>query len=153
MAFTNFSKEPRVRGERIGAVESKPVKMVLNRNYTLASTLGHVLTFKKDTPLMVPAIMVHACAQIGAVRADGKDVFEEPEPVEQQPVDPAQRLVAVRKAIENIVSANEREDFTAGGSPKTTAVSREAGFRVDQTEVRTAWQARNDELASNNDAE
>jgi len=154
MAFTNFSKEPRASAERIGAVKDvKPVPMVLDRNYTLASTLGHILTFKKGQTLNVPPIMVHACAQIGARRVDGQDVFEEPEPVAPQPVDPAQRLVAIRKAVEVVVDKNEREDFTAGGSPKVTAVSRETGFKVDQTEVRKAWQARNEELASNNDAE
>jgi hypothetical protein len=154
MAFTNFSKEPRVSAERIGAVrEVKPVEMVLNRNYTLASTLGHVLTFKKDKPMPVPPIMVHACAQIGAVRVDGKEVFDEPESAEPQPVDPAQRQIAVRKAVESIVDKNERDDFTAGGSPKVSAVSRETGFKVDMTEVRKAWQARNERLASNDDAE
>ena len=127
------------------------VKMVLDRNYTVRSTLGHMITFKKGVPTVVPGIMVRSCAEVGAKRVDGKEALAVEDEQEQprQPVDPAERLDDVRAAIEVIVKDNDVDDFTAGGTPKVAAVSREAGYKVDQTEVNRAWKARNEELASN----
>lgn len=129
-------------------MKQEPIMMVLNRNYSVSSTLGHVLTFKKGEPLPVPPIMVHECASIGAERVDGKDVFKEPEPVAPMPVDPSQRQLDIRKAIDGIVERNARDDFTAGGSPKVKAVSDEVGYKVDQSEVSRAWRVRAEELAN-----
>ena len=76
MALTNFGKVPeRERGAVPDMTEKGPVVMVLNRDFSLASTLGHVLTFKKDEPMPVPPIMVRACAEIGATRVDCVDPF------------------------------------------------------------------------------
>ena len=152
MALTNFGKVPeRERGE--GALpdmkETEPVVMALNRNYTLASTLGHVLTFEKDKPMPIPPIMVRACAEIGAVRVDGVDAFEiVEEPKDAQPVDPGVRLEQVRAAIDVICERNGRNDFTASNTPKVKAVSEEVGYKVDRNEVSKAWAQRNEELAA-----
>lgn len=126
------------------------VKMVLDRNYTVRSTLGHMITFKKDQPMDIPVTMVRSCAEIGAKRVDGKDslsVAAEEKP--SQPVDPGQRLDDVRAAIEAIVERNDVDDFTAGNKPKVAAVTEQAGYKVDQNEVNRAWNQRNEELASN----
>jgi hypothetical protein len=147
MAFTNFSKQ-NIK-ERIGAV-AKTVTMKMERNYTVASTLGHMITFKKGVPMEVPEVMVRTCAEAGAVSVNGVDPFQEPEREgPYQPIDPGQRLNDVRKAIEKIVTANERDDFTAAGTPSVGAVSREAGYRIDRAEVQRVWQLRNEELAAN----
>ena len=147
MAFTNFLK-PVTDGS--GAVKkAKPVMMVLGRNFTVRSTLGHMLTFKKDVPMTVPPIMVRTCAEIGAERVDGDDAFKEAEQVAPtQPVDPGQRLEDVRKAVDKIAEINDVNDFTAGGSPTVGAVSRETGFKVDRNEVKIAWQQRSEDLAN-----
>lgn len=130
------------------------VKMVLDRNYTVRSTLGHMITFKKDVPMNIPAVMVRSCAEIGAKRVDGEEalVIEADEEQVVQPIDPGQRLEDVRAAIEVIVERNDVDDFTAGGTPKTPAVTKEVGYKVDHTEVTRAWKQRNEELASNDSA-
>jgi hypothetical protein len=152
MAFTNFSKPLQ---KRIGAVaKQKPVLMRLNRNYTLRSTLGHMLTFKKDVPMPIPPIMIRACAEIGAERVDGKDAFEVKEVVKVvQPVDPGSRLDDVRAGLDKIAERNDSREFTAAGMPKVAVVSEVVGYKVDRTEVTKAWQDRAEELAENNDTE
>lgn len=134
--------------------QTEPVMMTLNRNYTLASTLGHVLTFKKDQPMPVPPIMIRACAEIGAVRADGVDAFHREEVIKDtQPVDPGVRLEQIRAAVDLVCERNNRDDFTAGNSPKVPAISAILGYKVDRNEVATAWQQRCEDLANSNDAE
>ena len=126
----------------------KTVTMVFHKNYTLRSTLGHMLTFKKDVPMPVPGVMVRACAEIGAKRVDGEEAFDEPEvKTETQPIDPNQRMDDVRAAIDKIVERNDSSDFTAGGTPKVASVTAETGYKIDMTEVKRAWQQRNEELA------
>jgi hypothetical protein len=147
MAFTNFSKPNIVRR---GAVAiAKPVVMKINRNITIRSTLGHMLTFEKDVPMPVPPIMVRSCAEVGAERVDGVDVFKEPEEdATVQPVDPGQRLEDIREAIERIVERNITKEFTAAGIPSVPTVSKEVGYRVDRTEVAKAWRDRSEDLAN-----
>ena len=128
---------------------SEPVEMVLDRNYTVRSTLGHMITFKKDVSIAIPAVMVRSCAEAGAKRVDGGDAFVAPKATEQptQPIDPGQRMDDVRAAIEQMVERNDVNDFTAGGSPKTSAVTAEVGYKIDRNEVARAWKQRNEELA------
>lgn len=125
---------------------NKVVKMVLNRNYVLRTTLGHSVAFKKGEPINVPAIIAKSAAEIGAERVDGKDVFEAPVEAPVQPVDPSQRGEDIRKAVETIVDRNAIKDFTAGGTPKVAAVSAQVGYKVDQVEVAKAWAAHNEDL-------
>ena len=126
----------------------KPVLMKINRDITIASTLGHMLTFKKDVPMPVPPIMVRTCAERGAERVDGADVFNEPaEDAYVQATDPGQRLEDIREAIARIVTINDTGDFTAAGVPNVAAVGREVGYRVDRTEVVKAWRQRSEDLA------
>ena len=122
-----------------------PIYMVMSHNRTVASTLGHVLTFTKDEPLPVPPIMVKECAERGAVRVDGEEVFKEEEEKPKFPVDPGARQQDIRAAMEKIVERNDSKEFTAGGTPTVSAVSEEVGYRVDRTEITKAWQDRADE--------
>lgn len=125
------------------------VKMVMGRNFTLRTTLGHSIRFRKDEPVNVPVIIAETAAQYGAVRVDGQEVFAEPVAKPAQPVDPAKRMKDIRAAIEAIVEKNNVDDFTAGGTPKVSAVSRETSYKVDHREVTTAWADRNEELLNN----
>lgn len=130
-------------------MSTKTVMMKLNRSFTLRSTLGHMLTFKKDVPMPVPLVMVRSCAAIGAERVDGEEVFKE-EKVEDttQPIDPGERLEDVRAAIDEVVATNAREDFTAAGVPNVKSVSAAAGYKVDRSEVLKAWRQRAEDLAN-----
>lgn len=118
--------------------------MTLNRNYTMSTTLGHSIFFKRGTPTHVPPALRSLAISIGAVPADGGDpnVLPEDELVSNSPVDPEERAAAVRKAIDMIVRANERGDFTAAGVPTVAAVTQVAGWKVQAREIAQEWQAR-----------
>ena len=125
----------------------KTVEMVMDRNFTVRSTLGYMITFHKGVPMPVPEIMVRTCGEHGARRIDDVDVFAPPPetPRPKQAVDPGERLADVRAAIEKLVEMNDVSDFTAGGTPKTPAVTREAGYKIDFMEFTKAWQQYNED--------
>lgn len=124
-------------------------KLVLNRNYVLPTTKGHVIAFKKGEPIHVPASCYQDAIAIGAQPEDGSDpnVLED-EKVSTAPIDPADRNARILAAIEQIVASNERKDFTAAGSPTVKAVERVLGFDVDGREVAAVWQERHEKKAA-----
>lgn len=120
------------------------MQMVLNRNYTMATTLGHTIQFKRNTPTHVPPQLRSQAIAIGAVPADGSDpdVLQDEVQANAAPIDPTERVTAVRTAIETLVRRNERLDFTAAGIPTVAAVSQVAGWKVSAREISNEWQAR-----------
>lgn len=123
-------------------------KMKLNRDYRLATTLGHVIVFKKDEEIEVPDTIVRAAIDIGAEFCDEgarEEVFKEPEAGPATPVVPAERQDAIQAAIDTIIERNSRDDFTATGNPKLKAVQDETGFKLDKGELIQAMKARNED--------
>ena len=125
-------------------------KLILNRDYVLATTKGHVIAFKKGEPTHVPASCYQDAIAIGAQPADGSDpnVLEDRKADNKAPSDPAERSSLILAAIEKIVASNERKDFTAAGSPTVKAIEREVGFDVDAREVATMWQEYHEKKAA-----
>lgn len=125
-------------------------KLVLNRNYVLATTKGHVIGFVKGVPMHVPAAAYNDAIAIGAQPEDGSspDVLGNDAGGTKAPSDPAQRNPLILAAIETLVAKNERKDFTAAGSPSVKAIERELGFDVDSREVATVWQAYHEKKAA-----
>lgn len=121
--------------------------MVLNRNYVHASVYGHSVRFAKGEPTPVPNIIVRECVALGAERYDGKPAIEEDSAKEAAPLHAEDRMEAVLAAIERVIERNERDDFTGTGLPKVAALSDEAGFKVDKTELNRVWQERADRKA------
>lgn len=121
-------------------------KLVLNRNYTLTSTLGHSIEFVKGVPTHVPPAMYRAALEIGAMPADGEsvDVLEDSKPA--APIDPAERAELIMMAIKDIVARNEREDFTAAGAPSVQAVTKAVGFKVASSEIAAQWQLHHEQV-------
>lgn len=124
------------------------ISMVLNRNMTLSTTMGHVIRFVKDKPINVPSICRAAAAEIGAVPTDGKPVGEEDAPKKLPVIDHAERREKILEAIELLVERNERGDFTAAGVPSVSPVNSLLDFRADAKEIALAWQARHDAIAN-----
>jgi hypothetical protein len=124
-------------------------KLVLNRNYVLATTKGHTIAFEKGEPTHVPASCYQDAIAIGAQPADGSDpdVLKD-EKTDKAPADPAERNPLILAAIEKIVAGNERKDFTAAGSPTVKAVERELGFDVDAREIAGVWQEYHEKKAA-----
>jgi hypothetical protein len=119
----------------------------LNRNHTLRSLYGHVVTFKKDEDTFVPNIVVNECVAIGAVQVDGTPDVLGPEEKTEKPLSPAEREAAILAAFDKLVATNDREDFTGSGLPSDKAVERETGFKVDTKERNSLWNKRREQMA------
>lgn len=123
--------------------------MVLNRDYTLISTMGYSIRFEKDVPTLVPPAIRREALAIGALPADGEEpnvLKDDNKP--QEPTDPAERNEAIMKAVLEMVEQNQREDFTAAGAPKKEAVEKLVGFKVDKREVAAVWQEYHEQKAA-----
>lgn len=128
---------------------SETPKLVLNRNYVLATTKGHSIAFEKGVPTHVPPSVYAEAIAIGATPDDGSDpnvLLEDTK--KSYPTDPLERKPLITAALEKIVADNERTDFTAAGSPTVAAITREVGFNVSAAEIATAWQAYHDAKAA-----
>lgn len=98
-------------------------KMLLNRNYVLASLRGHRIKFIKGEAVNVPPSLVSEAVAIGAVMADGAEVNLLPEDAPKVPITPIDvRKEAIFKAFDRVIDINDREDFRGNGSPTTKAV-------------------------------
>jgi hypothetical protein len=117
-------------------------EFTLGRNYTLRSVMGHTIVFKKDEPTWVPREIEAEAMAIGAVPVDGEvhvtEVDENPAK-NAGPDDVIERKEKIKTAIKQIVSANQRNDFSASGSPKVPALNRVLGFEVDAHERDVIW--------------
>lgn len=128
---------------------SDPTMLVLNRNYTMATTKGHVIAFEKNKPTAVPKSAYNDAIAIGAMPADGADPDVLPnEKNDVVPQDPADRNPLIYAALVKLIERNDREDFTAAGSPTVDAVSREVGFKVAAKEIAGQWQEYHEKKAA-----
>jgi hypothetical protein len=112
---------------------------VLNRNYTLQSTYGHIINFKKGEPTHVPPLLVKECVQIGAEQTDGvPDVLGDEKEAVQLTLSERQELL--KEAFKDIVSKNDPEDFSAQGAPRVDAVEKSLNMKFTRAEILEAWQ-------------
>lgn len=115
----------------------------------IRSTLGHSVYFPgNDEAVFVPAILQGQALEAGAefVEDKQKEQYEkvqgETQAVRQSegPIDIKDRQVALVEGVRKLVLANNSDDFTAGGLPKVKALAAVVGFRIDISDVRTAWE-------------
>lgn len=133
--------------------------MTLNRNYVLATTIGHSVRFRKDQPTQVPASVVHEAAAIGAIPEDkevalvkGTDEVQAAAKEHQELAhNPVNRRAAIMTAIKILVETNERGSFDAATKPHPKAISDKAGFKVDAKERDVVWKEYLNELATAED--
>lgn len=113
------------------------MNFTMQRDRTVASTLGHSIEFKKGVPTHVPPAMYDLVQQHGAVPDE-----EIPEPEETKtlvPTDPVERTGLIQAAIEIIATRNRSEDFTANGAPHAKVLTAELGWPVDARERDLEW--------------
>lgn len=115
------------------------MKFVLNRNYKLRSTSGHMLDIEKAVPFDAAAILANELIAIGAECLDGKvDVLGEEKP-EKIPLSPAERETAILTAMTMMQEDNARNDFTAQGLPHVKRIEAIVGFDIDTKERDALW--------------
>jgi hypothetical protein len=113
------------------------MKFILNRDRTVASTLGHAIAFKKGVPTHVPPEMYSDVIAAGAVPEE--ELTEKDIPKADHPTDPTEREAALFEAFEALVLRNDSADFTAGGIPRDNVLERAVGFKVSSKEREAAW--------------
>lgn len=129
-------------------MSAKARLFTLNRNFTIHSKFGHDVRFLKDTPVLVPPLLIEEVLAIGAVAADGAAGVAEVETPKQPEMTDQDRGKTILAAVELIAEGNVRTDFTAGGTPTAKAVGRVTGFEVFTREVNVAWQEFHDKQAA-----
>lgn len=116
------------------------MKFVLNRNYVLASVMGHSIRFEKGVPTHVPSECHREAVAIGAISEEEIEMEDKkPEDV-QEPTDPEVRRKAVFGAFEQLVLRNSRDDFTAGGAPHGKAIKAILGWALNNRDRDALWQ-------------
>lgn len=116
-------------------------KMVLNRNHTISTTLGHVVRFRKGEETDVPKEVVSLALSIGAELLDAA-ALADVQPVEEVKAalpEGDERETAIFKAIATLEERNEREDFSGSGAPNLDALKGLLGFKVDKVERNNLW--------------
>lgn len=113
------------------------MKYIAPRKMTVASTCGRSVEFQKGVPTYAPPQMHADLIAVGVVPEEDIDEPEVKGPVE--PTVPHEREAAVFKAFEAVILRNEREDFTANGSPHGKVLAKELGWKLDNKERDPLW--------------
>ena len=114
------------------------MKFILNRNRTIASTLGHTIEFKKGEPTYVPKELWAEVQTIGAVPES--EIIEEARTATSEPSDPIVREAAIMLAFNQLVLGAKRESFSGTGVPHAKALVSQMGFAIDNKERDALWQ-------------
>lgn len=124
---------------------SKQVKgmteVVSNRDYTLATLLGHTIFFKAGKKTMCPDMVLEEAIAVGIIPTDNSDLpgppgLDGPLPAE---VTGSARVAQIRDIIEALVERNGRGDFTASGIPSKKVIEHALGYRIDDSELGKVW--------------
>lgn len=115
-------------------------KMVMQRNFTVRSTKGHVIQFTKGEATYVPPVVVEECMQHGALPVDGEVLPVHEDPVEAPIPEGPAREQAILDAITKLVKANKRNDFGASGRPKVVVIERMVDFDITERERDQVWE-------------
>lgn len=113
------------------------MKFTMSRDRVVASTMGHSIRFEAGVPQFVPPGLYGEVMAAGGVADD--EVPEGTKPTSTEPVEPHEREAAMFAAFEKIALANKSGDFTAGGTPRDKAMTRELGWGPEASETATAW--------------
>lgn len=113
------------------------MNFTMNRNHTVASTMGHAVEFLKGVPTHVPPALYAEVQAAGALPET--EISEDEAPKSNEPTDPVERKLALFAAFDKIALRGRREDFTAGGAPHNAVLSTELGWTVAAKERDIAW--------------
>jgi len=109
------------------------------RDFTVRTMAGHTLHFKKGEPRFVPPEVRHLMTEHAIMPVSDDIPVVEAEEKTPPPAGDTRRE-RIYEAVKMLVELNDPNEFTAGGIPKTSSVSKVAGFTVDASERSTAWE-------------
>ena len=114
----------------------------LHRNYSMSTTAGYVIDFKKGEATWVPPACVPVAVSIGAQPVDATiadvDILP-PEPKASVALTPEQKQKLFSDAFEKMLLRNNRGDFTASGLPHLKQLETVLGVPVSQQERDEYW--------------
>ena len=114
-------------------------EFTLHRNHLLRTTKGVTIKFDANKPVYVPPVAVPDAVAIGAQPVGHEvDVLPDEVPVEV-PLTVGQRKERMFEAFQTLIDRNERNDFTASGSPNAKKVAAMVGFDVSINERNSLW--------------
>ena len=121
----------------------------LHRNYSMSTTAGHVIDFKKGEKTLVPPACVPNAIALGAQPVD--KTLDSPEidqiPKEAAPVvslTPDEKQKLVFEIFDKMLLRNFRGDFTASEHPHAKKLEELLGFPMPPGERDEMWVAYND---------
>ena len=115
---------------------------VANRDVPVTSTSGHTIRFIKDDPKEVPMDMRRLCMERGVLPVGGvAPVVEDdtPKPKKVAPTQLEEREELIRVAMQEMIDAKRRTDFTAAGLPRADQLAKITGFEVSPAERDRIW--------------
>ena len=122
-------------------------EVVSNRNFTLATTKGHIIFFKKGQPTMCPNLILEDAIAVGILPTDDSDLPGGEDSVLPVEATGSARIQQIRDIIEALMRRNGRGDFTASGIPQKKVVEGALGYRIDETELGRVWHTMQQENA------
>jgi hypothetical protein len=122
-------------------------EVVSNRNFTLATTKGHIIFFKKGRPTMCPNLILEDAIAVGILPTDDADLPGGDDSVLPVEATGSARIQQIRDIIEALMRRNGRGDFTASGIPSKKVIEHALGYRIDETELGRVWHTMQQENA------
>lgn len=109
------------------------------RNFTLRTTSGHVIAFKKGEPTWVPPVCEEKASEAGCTLASGESSSNDNLSIDEGmklPEAPqgSERKKQIRRVVEALIARNDNNDFTAGGKPKLEVLKEHLKFDVSASE-------------------
>lgn len=115
-----------------------PLLMVSNRDYTLHTTKGHTVAFKRGVERLVPRAVVKDAMAVGIIPVDDVESIQsggDAAPSAPQ-MTPAEEDELIKEAMLMMMERNSGDDFTAGNKPQVSVLKRETGIEEIDAERR-----------------
>lgn len=127
------------------------IKMICPRDYTLRTTLGHVIKFEAGEPTPVPEAAYHEAIAKNILPVKEKNGESSAFGMATAEITGSLRDALVYDAIRVLVARNHVEDFTGGGMPKAAAIQKEVGVQVSAQETSKYWAGYKQIIGENGD--
>jgi hypothetical protein len=119
-------------------------EFILNRDYVMRTTHGHIINFKKGQPTYVPPVCSKDAVALGADAVNNDVDVLGPEPVAVPELSAVDREAKLYAAYDAMIARNGQEayrtDFNAQGLPSTKPLSALTGFEVTAAERNDSYQ-------------